>query len=98
MNAITLTLLNKLTGESIVAKNLKIESENKAYLELNNLYLAIESRDIELTPGRLNTLWQLINKAYPTKDIEDNYHKLMQSEIIKHWGNELMKLPNYDNC
>lgn len=74
-------------------------AQDAAYVELNNTYLAVESGKRKLTAGLLNTLWVLVEKAYPFYHVTMNsFQMMMQKEIIAHWNAEIEKLPNFENC
>lgn len=79
--------------------NNKKIAQDSAYIELNNLYLSIESGDIKMKAGTLNTLWHLVSIAYPTKGLNPtSFVYMMQNEIVNHWHSEIEKLPNFNNC
>ena len=56
-----------------------------AYIELNNLYLTVESGISELTLWKSNRLRMLVIKAYGLHD----------PTMINYWEEELGKLPNW---
>lgn len=74
--------------ESEHARQAEIERQaNLAYIELNNLYLQIQSGKKRLTITTANTLRVLVGKAYPSGD-----------SILTNWWNEqFQRLPNWNN-
>ena len=63
----------------------KLEVE-RAYVELNNTYLAIERGISRLTIHSANTLRCLVTRAYSQDDPMRDY-----------WAEEFTKLPNWEN-
>ena len=67
------------------AKRLARKAEDQAYIELNNLYLAIEAGTIKITGWHYNRLHQLLREAYPrSEEVMRNY-----------WLREMESLPGY---
>lgn len=58
---------------------------NKAYVELNNLFLNIERGYIKLTIHTMNQLRLLLEKAYNPGDV-----------MIGYWEQEFQKLPDWN--
>jgi hypothetical protein len=67
-------------------KRLAKVSQNAAYVELNNLYLAIERGYSKLTVWKSNQLRTLVSAAY---DIDD--------QMRDWWMGEFLTLPNWAN-
>ena len=72
----------KITIEKIV----KQTSADQDFIQLNNLYLSIESGETKLSIHTSNTLRTLAGKLY--NDFQ---------EMEDHWLNEFQKLPNWNN-
>ena len=60
-----------------------------AFIELNNLYLAVERGTVALTIHTSNTLRTLVGKIYPAFRGNDF--------IRDYWQEEFTKLPNWNN-
>jgi hypothetical protein len=65
---------------------IKRRDQQAAYIKLNNLYLAVESRSVRLKISTANELRVLVNNAYNRND-----------PMIGYWMREFEKLPNWDN-
>lgn len=70
--------------------------ENKLFVELNNLYLAIERNKIHLSITNANRLRVLVNELYPTKGLS-GFQLMIQNDIRDHWEQEFRKLPDWNN-
>ena len=65
-------------------------NDKQAYfIQLNNLYLAVERGTVELNIHTGNTLRVLVGKVYPYGSGEDM--------VRNYWQEELQKLPGWDN-
>lgn len=79
------TIADFAKGERKLFAHLQFLSEQKAYIELNNLYISIECGDTKLTITTANRLRVLVSKAYDRMD----------DVMPEWWANEFTKLPNW---
>ena len=80
------TIFNhKITVEvTKVEKPATPSEQNRAWIILNNTYLAIERGTVAMNIGVKNTLYNLLTQAYATDDPMADY-----------WMGEFEKLPNW---
>lgn len=64
-----------------------ISDEDRAFIDLNNLYLRIERGELPMTRENGNDLWRLLNEVYPPST-EPTCHE--------YWAKEIEKLPGWD--
>lgn len=72
-----------------------VSRANRAYVELNNLYLSIERGATPLTITTANQLRVLAVQSQGDERPQDDFQAQMVSTIQQYWMNEFEKLPDW---
>lgn len=70
-------------------KQEQVRAENRAFVELNNLFLQVERGSVLLTITLGNKLRILLSEVYPNRCAEQ--------VAIDYWMSEFAQLPNWNN-